>query len=186
VTKHAEITALMSLALDGMLTASEQDALEAHLRSCPECDAQWGGWKEVDALFSSEPVVAPSAGFSGRVMAEVQAVADRRRRLRRGAWLVGGSLYVWAVAAVSMVLAALLWVLSDPSVVIIFARVLGKMLGAAGLLVKAALLALSGAMQPEVVALVMSYACVVAATLVMWVRMVRHHNDRNAAIGARA
>lgn len=186
MNEHSEMNALMSLALDGLLTPSELGALEAHLQSCPACNAEWGRWKEIDALFGSEPAVAPSAQFSSRVIAEVQAQANRRRRLTRGAWLVGGSLYVWTVAAMAVGLAALLWVLSDPMVVVVFARVLTKMLAAAGLLAKAMRLALFGLVRREVLAVVMSYACLLSATVVMWVRMVRLRDGRNMATHARA
>lgn len=178
MTEHAEITAMMSLALDGMLSAAERRTLEEHLGSCSTCSAEWGRWRQVDALFSSEPAAAPPAEFSARVMAGVQAQVKRRRRLTLSAWLVGGSLYVWAMAALALGLAGLLWVLSDPPVAAVLARVLTQTLSAVGLLAKALRLGLAGIMRQEVVALVMSYACIVAATLAMWVRLARRRGTQ--------
>jgi anti-sigma factor RsiW len=125
---HAEMTLMMSLALDGMLSPEEQGAFEAHLRTCPDCQARWTRWRQVDALLAAGPVLSPSPGFSARVLKRLRRRGQHQQRLLGGVLLLGGSLSVWGMVLLALVTAALLWTVSDPSVAIHGAQVLSHLL----------------------------------------------------------
>jgi len=179
---HAEMTLMMSLALDGMLSPEDQRTFEAHLRTCPDCQARWTRWRQVDALLAAGPVLSPSPGFSARVLERVNRRGRRQRRLLGGALLLGGSLSVWGMVLLALVAAALLWTVSDPSVAIHGAQVLAHLLAAAGLLVKAVRLGLGSMVSPSVLPWLVGYACVVLAMTAAWVRLVRRRPQRAPAL----
>lgn len=170
---HAEMTLMMSLALDGMLSSEEQGAFEAHLRTCPDCRTEWTRWRQVDALLAAGPVLLPSPGFSARVLERVSRRGQHQRRLLGGALLLGASLSVWGMVLLALVAAALLWTVSDPSVAIHGAQVLSHLLVAGGLLVKAVRLGLGSIVSPSALPWLVGYACVVLAMTAVWVRLVR-------------
>lgn len=175
---HAEMTVMMSLALDGMLSSEEQKAFEGHLRSCVGCQGHWVRWQQVDALLAAEPVAAPAPDFSARVLERVSQRGQRQRRLLGGALLLGGSLSVWGMVLLSLAGAALLWVLSDPSVAVHGAQVLSQLLGAGSLLVKAVGLGLESLVGPSVLPLLLTFVCVMMALTVLWARLVQRRPRR--------
>lgn len=69
----------MMMALDGDLSAEDEEALAAHLEVCGPCRARWERLQAAEALLRSAPLVSPPPGFVGRVMARV----DRRRARQR-------------------------------------------------------------------------------------------------------
>ena len=169
---HSGSTLSMSLALDGMLSTEERTAFDTHMGQCSECQAQWEWWQQVDELLTSDPVLLPSAGFSDRVLERVGQRSQQRRRLLRGALLVGGSLSVWGMAVVALAVAGLLWILSDPSVVVYFARTVSQLLTASGLLAKTVRIGLESVVRPSVWPWLASYACFVVALTLLWVRVI--------------
>jgi len=179
---HAEMTLMMSLALDGMLSPEEQGAFEAHLRTCPDCQARWTRWRQVDALLAAGPVLSPSPGFSARVLKRLRHRGQHQRRLLGGVLLLGGSLSVWGMVLLALVAAALLWTVSDPSVAIHGAQVLSHLLAAGGLLVKAVRLGLGSMVSPSVLPWLVGYACVVLVMTAVWVRLVRRRPLRAPAL----
>lgn len=89
---HDNYQSLISLSLDGLLTADEQSALDRHLRSCAACVYTWEHMKMVDRLFQAQPEAAPSVDFKARVMVRV-AGYERRKHL-----------YPWVTLALTAVL----------------------------------------------------------------------------------
>lgn len=166
---HAEMTLMMSLALDGMLSAEEQASLETHLRACPDCRAQWARWQRVDSLLAGVPMLAPAPAFSARVLERVSQRGHRQRRLVRGALLLGGSLSVWTLALLlTMGTLALSWALRNPSLTIHTLQVVLQMMTAGGLLLKALRLWLESMVSPALLPLLATYACVMLALTALW------------------
>jgi len=170
---HAEMTLMMSLALDGMLSPEERAAFEAHLRVCPDRQVEWARWQRVDSLLAQAPMLSPAPGFSGRVLERVNRRGRRQQRLVRGALLLGGSLSVWALVLLAMAALTLLWVIRTPSVAIHGVQVFLQMMTAGGVLLKAMRLWLESMTSPSVLPLLVTYACVMLVLTALWGWLVR-------------
>ena len=85
---HDTYQHMMSLSLDGGLPPEDEAALERHLSTCDTCAATWDSMRGLDALFQQTPMVAPTMGFSARVMAGVEAHRTRRRWPETVFWMV--------------------------------------------------------------------------------------------------
>ncbi len=83
--------------VDGALDGDERDAVEAHLRSCPSCQAQAAGEQAVRQCLKRLPSPAPPLGLEARLRERLHA----RRAVRRRTWA--------GVAIGFAVLALLLW-----------------------------------------------------------------------------
>ena len=108
-----QMTALMSLALDGLLQEQDRRRLEQHLDVCPSCRGEWEAMREIETLFESSPMVGPPLGFAIRVDRRLAEKDRRRRRLFGGMAVVtsGLSLAGLTVAALVIVVAAIVaWV----------------------------------------------------------------------------
>jgi anti-sigma factor RsiW len=91
--EHDEgMTALMSLALDGLLEEQDRRRLEQHLDVCPSCRGEWEAMREIATLFESSPLVGPSLGFAVRVERRLAEGYRRRRRLFGGMAVVTSGL----------------------------------------------------------------------------------------------
>lgn len=64
---------LMSAAFDGF----DRAPLEPHLAACPDCAERWRALEALDALFRSQPMLEPPAGFAQRVSLRI----EREKRL---------------------------------------------------------------------------------------------------------
>ncbi|MBN1136603.1 MAG: zf-HC2 domain-containing protein [Anaerolineae bacterium] len=105
VCKDSErVSLLMSLALDGLLAATDQQVLAGHLAVCPACRAEWQAMQQVSDLFNGAEVVGPRLGFATRVERRLADKAKKRRRLFGGAAVLTGSLSLATVTAVVMAL----------------------------------------------------------------------------------
>jgi len=175
---HAEMTLMMSLALDGMLSPEEQGAFEAHLHTCPDCQARWTRWRQVDALLAAGPVLSPSPGFSARVLKRLRHRGQHQRRLLGGVLLLGGSLSVWGMVLLALVALTLPWAFSNPSLVIHGVQVIWQLLTAGSLLIKAVRLWLESMANPSVLPLLISYGCVMLALTVLWGWLVQRRPRR--------
>jgi predicted anti-sigma-YlaC factor YlaD len=104
--EHSEqMTALMSLALDGLLDAGDQQRLQKHLAACSGCRVTWEAMRQVSALFEQSPMVGPPLGFAVRVERRLAEKAKRRRHVFGGVAVLTSSLSLAGitVAAVLMV-----------------------------------------------------------------------------------
>jgi anti-sigma factor RsiW len=91
--EHDEgMTALMSLALDGLLPEQDRRRLEQHLDVCPSCRGEWEAMREIETLFESSPMVGPPLGFAIRVERRLAKENRRRRRLFGGMAVVTSGL----------------------------------------------------------------------------------------------
>jgi predicted anti-sigma-YlaC factor YlaD len=87
-----QMTALMSLALDGLLDEQDRRRLEQHLDVCPSCRSEWEAMAEIAALFEASPLVGPPLGFAIRVGRRLAEQDKRRKRLFGGMAVVTSSL----------------------------------------------------------------------------------------------
>ena len=114
------MTALMSLALDGMLDSSDRQRLEQHMKTCVACRTEWQAMAEVAALFEDSPAVGPPLGFAVRVERRLEDQAKKKRRTFGGLAVATGSLsLVGATGAAVLILvlgiAAWRWFDTSPS-----------------------------------------------------------------------
>jgi hypothetical protein len=96
-----EFTLLMSLALDGLLDASEQQRFDAYLTRYAAFAEQWRDWQHLHQQMIAAPHVEPQADFVGKVgLCLLQQ--GRRRRLWQGALLAFllATLWIGLVATV--------------------------------------------------------------------------------------
>jgi anti-sigma factor RsiW len=79
--QHCEsYTEWMSLALDGMLNATETYLLHSHIASCPLCASTWQAMQQASSMLRAASLVAPEAGFVERFEARLAYQAEQRRR----------------------------------------------------------------------------------------------------------
>lgn len=114
------MTALMSLALDGMLDSNDRQRLEQHMKTCVACRTEWQAMAQVAALFENSPAVGPPLGFAVRVERRLEDQAKKKRRTFGGLAVATGSLsLVGATVAVVLILvlgfAAWRWFDTSPS-----------------------------------------------------------------------
>ena len=114
------MTALMSLALDGMLDSGDRQRLEQHMKTCATCRTEWQAMAQVAALFEDSPAVGPPLGFAVRVERRLEDRAKKKRRTFGGLAVATGSLsLVGATVAAVLILvlgiAAWRWFDTSPS-----------------------------------------------------------------------
>ena len=103
-----QMTALMSLALDGLLDEQDHRRLEQHLDVCPGCRGEWEAMNEVSKLFESSPMVGPPLLPFGQAALHADGKTQRRRRIFGGMAVVtsGLSLAGLTVGALVLLVAA--------------------------------------------------------------------------------
>jgi predicted anti-sigma-YlaC factor YlaD len=116
-----QVTALMSLALDGLLDADGQRLMEQHLAACPACRAEWASMRQVATLFEQSPMAGPPLGFAVRVERRLEERAQKRRWTPRGIAMLTGSLSLagLTVATVAMIVIGVVawqWLGAQPAV----------------------------------------------------------------------
>lgn len=175
---HTDITGLMSMELDGMLSVEESEALDAHLAECADCRAEWIRWRRIDSLLSAEPAIDPAAGFSNRVLERIDGEVCKERRRLTAAVVIGGGLSVWFLAILSLLIAVALWWLTDPLVRLQAAKVLSQLVPPVSTLCKAAS-ALTGAVASvQAVPWVAALAGWVATITVLWALLLQRQRRR--------
>jgi predicted anti-sigma-YlaC factor YlaD len=116
---HSErMTALMSLALDGLLDGEDRQRLEQHMSTCATCQDEWQGMVQVSALFESSPAVGPPLGFAVRVERRLADKTKRKRQAVGGMAVLTSSLSLAGVtvaAVLTIVLGVVAWRWFDSS-----------------------------------------------------------------------
>lgn len=97
--RHSDYLVLISLALDGMLEASEQARLDRHLEQCSRCRVQWLLWQVIDQKLRAAPAPAPPPDFSHQVMERLSR-QERLRNMQVGLLLTALTVFVWALGLV--------------------------------------------------------------------------------------
>jgi anti-sigma factor RsiW len=120
--EHSEqMTAWMSLTLDGLLEGRDQQRLEQHIASCSSCRAEWEAMQQVSALFEDSTLVGPPLGFAVRVERRLAEKTKQQRQLFGGLAVLTSSLSLAGVtvAVVVMIVVGILtwrWLDSTPAV----------------------------------------------------------------------
>lgn len=107
-------TDAMSLALDGMLDVREQVAFEQHVHTCHMCQVQWTRWQAISRVLAVEPLVGPVPGLAMRVDRRIQEHQQRRERLVGSLVVLGGTISVWTVLLMGVVLTSAVWLVVSP------------------------------------------------------------------------
>lgn len=115
-----EITALMSMDLDGLLDAGSQSRMRQHLASCSTCRVEYMAIQHMSALLESSEMANPPPGFAVRVERRLDERARKRQRVFGGLALLTGSLSLAgtalaATAVIVLVLVVWLWPGSQPA-----------------------------------------------------------------------
>ena len=177
-------TELMSLALDGLLDATEQQEFDTHLNECEVCRAQWLKWRRISDVFRVEPFTAPASGFMLRVDQAVQRDEKRRERLWGGLVLVGGTLSIWTVLLMGLALTLTVGATVFTGAQAEPLKVLGIGGEAAAVLVQSLTTIRDGllAMLPGP-AVSVGMAVVLTVLALIWLRLVRSSGRRSGASG---
>ena len=112
---HDDYSELMSLALDGMLSAADEQRLDQHLLACPSCQAAWTRWQRIGHILTVEPFAGPPQGFALAVDHALQRDETRQERMLASLVLAGGTGAVLALAALGAVLTTALWMAISPA-----------------------------------------------------------------------
>ncbi len=89
---HIETTERIAAYLAGGLEGAELDAMEQHLRACPDCQAKLGEARELEKTMNDLLADArPAPDFEDRVVRAVRA-APRRWVLRPVAWRIAAGI----------------------------------------------------------------------------------------------
>ena len=92
---------LMSLELDGLLSAPQRNALYSHIDVCPDCQAQWHWMQLVSEALESAPAVPAPAGMMTGVSLRIQKRV-RRTALVQRLTLVAATLLLMAAAGYAL------------------------------------------------------------------------------------
>jgi predicted anti-sigma-YlaC factor YlaD len=99
-----QMTALMSLALDGLLKDSDRQRLDGHVASCPACRSEWEAMQQVSALFASSDMVGPPLGFAVRVERRLEQKVKQQRQVFGGLAVLTSSLTLAGVTVAVVLL----------------------------------------------------------------------------------
>ena len=91
---------IMSLRLDKMTTQEEEQALEAHLATCRDCQVTWQRMQQACAIFDSAVFVEPPPLLAQKVMNRIRRRVIWQTILRRSIFFVLGLAVVAALVFV--------------------------------------------------------------------------------------
>jgi anti-sigma factor RsiW len=171
--EHDEgMTALMSLALDGLLPEQDRRRLEQHLDVCPSCRGEWEAMRQIATLFEGSPMVGPPLGFALRVERRLAEGDRKRRRLFGGVAVLtsGLSLAGLTVGALLLVVAGVVaWLsLGDLPSVQQGANAALQVASGAGLMAKGASLFLGDLLARYAAPLILGLGCALVLLAGLW------------------
>ena len=164
----------LSMWLDELLDQEQAARLQDHLAACEGCRAEWEAMRRVSSLLETEPSFAPAPDFTARVVLRLQQRDARRRRVRSTLGVLMGSVGLWAIAGMALLLLfGLLWRapmrIIWSSVVLPVSRNASSVLPALTRAVASAAYEL--ATRPSTL-LVLGYALLAVGLTVLWTRIV--------------
>lgn len=184
MNEHDIFSENMSLALDGLLTDAQQATFDQHLAACEPCRTRWLKWQRISDVLWVEPFAGPAQGFALRVDSLVQHEQRRKERMLGGLVLVGGTVSIWAVMALSVAITVIVGLTVSPAARWQIAEYLGFGGRVVGVVVNSAtavrdsLLAMPG---PGALVLAL---CLLAALMLLWVRLVFWGNRSQSGVAA--
>ncbi|HKF51253.1 MAG TPA: zf-HC2 domain-containing protein [Candidatus Acidoferrales bacterium] len=106
--EHDQLRELLSLAAAGVLDASDEQRVAAHIGVCPECAASLNRWQQVGANLRRLPTPqAPAALVSRTILLAQTRLAEESSRRTERRMMVLILVFSWAFVAVSWPLAQL-------------------------------------------------------------------------------
>ena len=168
----------MSLHLDGLLSQEQAQQLQTHVTRCQACSEQWATVSWLSSLLKAEPVATPAPGFAARVAVRLQRREARRRRVYSGLGVCIGSVGLWALVGVALLL-VLLWQPSFRAVLLDVALPMANSLLSILAVLGKALCSVGYALATRPAALlVLGYAVLALALTMFWTRMVFRRWER--------
>ncbi|HEC21674.1 MAG TPA: zf-HC2 domain-containing protein [Chloroflexi bacterium] len=76
---HDPYALMISLSLDGLLDAEEEEDLHRHVQNCPTCAGVWRDMSTLDRVLNSSGELAPPPNFTLGVMARIESYETQRR-----------------------------------------------------------------------------------------------------------
>ncbi len=184
MNEHEIFSESMSLALDGLLADAEQAMFDQHLAACEPCRARWLKWQRISDVLWFEPFAGPAQGFSLRVDSLVQHEQRRKERMLGGLVLVGGTVSIWAVMALSVAITVIVGLTVSPAARWQIAEYFGFGSRVVGVVVNSATAVRDSLLtMPGPGALVLAL-CVLAALMLLWVRLVFWGNRSQSGVVA--
>ena len=106
--EHDKFRELLPLAAAGVLDASDEQRLAAHIGACPDCAASLDRWQQVGANLRRIPTPqAPAALVSRTILLAQTRLAEESTRRTERRMMVLMLVFSWAFVAVSWPLAQL-------------------------------------------------------------------------------
>lgn len=105
---------VMSLALDDLLDTADRRQFDLHLQGCDLCRSQWTKWQHISNVMQMEPFVGPAPGFALRLNQRFYQQQQRRERMLGGIVLIGGTLAIWTLLVLGLLLSTSVWLTIQP------------------------------------------------------------------------
>ncbi len=169
---HPEYTLWMSLALDNMLAPEQERALQAHLATCPACQAMWQQFTRLDRQLRAAPSMAPAPGFSARVDARLRARRARRYGALGGLLLLAGTTTLWLALVLTAILGTTWWLAHRPLFLIRLVQIATAFFSTLEALENALRLMWEVLTAPPMQPIVLGYASVMLILGLLWIRIV--------------
>ncbi|MCB0201999.1 MAG: zf-HC2 domain-containing protein [Caldilineae bacterium] len=178
--EHEIFSESMSLALDGMLADAEQAAFDQHLAACEPCRTRWLKWQRISDVLWVEPFAGPAPGFALRVDDLVQREQRRKERILGGVVLVGGTVSIWMVAALSVAITVLVGLAIAPGARWQIAEYLGFGSQAVAVVVRSVTALRDSLLTMPGPGGLVAALCVLVALMALWVWLVFWNNSQQA------
>lgn len=108
IHEHPKFRELLALAAAGVLDASEEQPLAAHVGVCPDCAASLDRWQQIGASLRRIPTPqAPAALVSRTILLAQTRLAEESTRRTERRMMALMLVFSWAFVAVSWPLAQL-------------------------------------------------------------------------------
>jgi len=108
INEHDELRELLSLAAAGVLDASDEQRVTAHVGICPDCAANLNRWQQVGSSLRRIPTPqAPTALVSRTILLAQTRFAEESSRRTERRMMVLMLVFSWAFVAISWPLAQL-------------------------------------------------------------------------------
>ncbi len=100
--ENSEAYVLMSLALDGLLSAEERERLNRYTEQDPLLANEWQRWQDLGNSFDEEPSIMPPIDFVDKVAAGL-VFQQRRSKLRLGIFVGAITTATWLLLVLALV-----------------------------------------------------------------------------------
>jgi hypothetical protein len=164
---------LMSLALDGLLDADEEQCLQRALAEHPLLAARWQSWQALDSDLHATPMASPPRDFVAAVALRIE-VAERRRRLWLGVAVGVATALLWCTVLVAAASAGAFVLLNQSGWLSDFVRTLAYGSAAISSWIDSLLRSLGTVLgTPQARSFILAYGLAAAGILIGWVHLLR-------------